>query len=74
MMRWAFNEFDLDHLPIYLATQTLGEAMYKTLGFQVAEIFDVDLRDYAPGYLEGYGLHRIVCMLRPPVAQSVIEN
>ena len=61
----GFNTLGADKVPIWLITQMRGRNLYARFGFEDVDVLDIDFAEYM-GPLQGYGVHRNICMVRRP--------
>ena len=65
LLRWGFEQFDLEKEKIWIQTQMRGRNVYRKFGWVDVENFDIDLSRWG-GEMRGYGMHRSPSMLRHP--------
>ena len=73
LLRWGFNEFDLEKETVWLNTQMRGRNVYRRYGWESVEHLDIDLSEWG-GKLRGFGIHRSHSMLRKPGIFTKIEG
>ena len=61
LVNWGTEIADKEGLPCYLEASPAGLRLYRNVGFEEVENFDLDMARWG-----GQGIHRHVCMLRKP--------
>lgn len=65
LLAWGLANWPIGNNPIYLSAQLEGHKFYQKHGWQDVDEVVMDLGKYMPPF-SGYGLHKTVCMVRPP--------
>ena len=73
LLRWGFEEFDLEKEKVWLQTQMRGRNVYRRYGWVDVDYLDIDLSRWG-GEMRGWGMHRSPCMLRAPGSFIKIEG
>lgn len=64
LMCYFVSIADREGLETYLQSQMVAHKLYRRLGWEDVECLDTDLSKWGPD--QDLGIHRIVCMVRPP--------
>lgn len=63
MIRYGLTTLRLKERPMFVITTMKGRKIYEKFGWKQVDAIDVDLGARG-GALEGYGMHRSLCMFR----------
>ncbi len=65
LLSWGLASWPIGNNPVYLSAQLEGHKLYQNFGWQDVDEIILDLGKYMPPF-SGYGLHKTVCMIKPP--------